>query len=103
MYSVIYSTMENIEEARAIGRILVEQKLVACVTLLPGVESIYRWHGNIEEDKECILLAKTTENNREKTIQKIKELHSYDLPDIVSFPLTQGLSQYLKWVEDETR
>jgi len=95
--------MENIEEARAIGRILVEQKLVACVTLLPGVESIYRWHGNIEEDKECILLAKTTENNREKTIQKIKELHSYDLPDIESFPLTQGLSQYLKWVEDETR
>ena len=102
MVSIIYSTTGNIEEARKIGRKLVEEKLVACATIIPKAESIYRWKGNIEENDECIILAKTRDQNREKTIQKIKELHSYDVPDIVSFPVTHGLEEYLNWVEDET-
>ncbi len=102
MVSIIYSTTGGVEEARKIARILVEEKLVACVNIIPKVESIYRWKGNIEEDNECVLLAKTTDKNIEKTIKRINELHSYDVPDIVSFPITKGLKDYLDWVKDET-
>jgi len=102
MVSIIYSTTGSVEEARKIARILVEEKLVACVNVIPKIESIYRWQGNIEEDSECVLLAKTTDKNIDKTIQRIKELHSYDVPDIVAIPITQGFKEYLNWVEDET-
>ena len=102
MVSIIYSTTSDIEEARKIGRILVEEKLVACVNIFPKVESIYHWKGNVEEDNECVLLAKTTVKNIDKTIQKIKELHSYDVPDIIAIPIIQGFKKYLEWIKDET-
>jgi len=102
MISIIYSTTGSIEEARKIACILVEEKLAACVNIIPKIESIYCWQGNIEEDNECIFLAKTTDKNIDKTIQKIKELHSYDVPDIVAIPITHGFKKYLDWVEDET-
>ncbi|RLI64927.1 MAG: divalent-cation tolerance protein CutA [Candidatus Asgardarchaeum californiense] len=94
--------MGSIKEARKIAKILVGEKFVACVNIIPNVESIYRWQGNIEEDNECVILAKTNESNIDKTIKRIKELHSYDVPDIVSFPITKGLKEYLNWVKDET-
>jgi periplasmic divalent cation tolerance protein len=102
MVSIIYSTTGSVEEARKIARILVEEKLVACVNIIPNIESIYRWEGNIEEDKECVLLAKTTDKNVDKAIQRIKTLHSYEVPDIVAIPVTHGFKEYLDWVEDET-
>jgi periplasmic divalent cation tolerance protein len=102
MVSIIYSTTGSIEEARKIARMLVEEKVVACVNIIPKIESIYRWKGKIEEDNECVLLAKTTDKNIDKTIQRIKELHSYDVPDIVAIPITHGFKEYLDWVKDET-
>ncbi len=102
MVSIIYSTTGSIEEARKIARMLVEEKVVACVNIIPKIESIYRWKGNIEEDNECVLLAKTTDKNIDKAIQRIKELHSYDVPDIVAIPITHGFKDYLDWVEEET-
>ena len=102
MVSIIYSTTSDVEEAKKIARILVEEKLVACVNIIPKIESIYRWQGKIEEDDECVLLAKTADKNIDKTIQKIKKLHSYDVPDIVAIPITHGFKEYLDWVKDET-
>ena len=102
MVLIIYSTTSSVEEARKIARILVEEKLVACVNIIPKIESIYRWQGKIEEDNESILLAKTIDKNIDQVIQRIKENHSYDIPDIVAIPITHGFKKYLDWVEDET-
>jgi periplasmic divalent cation tolerance protein len=103
MVSVIYSTSGTAKEAQKIARALLEEKLVACVNIIPKMESIYRWKGKIEEASECILIAKTTEKNVEKAIQKIRSLHSYEVPDIVVLPLIGGLKEYLQYIEDETR
>ena len=102
MVSIIYSTTGSIEEARKIAKILVEEKRVACVNIIPKIESIYRWQGSIEEDDECVLLAKTTDKNVDNVIQRIKELHSYDVPDIVAIPIAHGFKEYLDWVEEAT-
>jgi len=102
MVSVIYSTTSNVEEARTIAHVLVQEKLVACVHIIPKIESVYRWKGAVENASECVLLAKTQEKNVEKTIQRIRQLHSYDLPEIIVFPPVGGLKEYLDWVEDET-
>jgi periplasmic divalent cation tolerance protein len=102
MVSVVYSTVGTLEDARKIARALVKEKLVACVNIIPKVDSIYRWQGKIEEGSECVLLAKTTERNVEHTIQKIRELHPYEVPDIIVFPPVGGLKEYLAYVEDET-
>jgi len=103
MIVAIYSTTGNIEDAKKISRSLVEEKLVACVNIIPKIDSVYRWQGKIEEDSECVLIAKTTDKNVDKAIQKIKKLHPYDVPDIVVLPIINGLKEYLNYVEDETK
>ena len=102
MVSVIYSTTGTIENARVIAVALVKEKLVACVSIIPNIESIYRWQGKIEEANEYLLMIKTTERNVEKTIQKIRQLHSYKVPEILVLPPVGGLKEYLDYVEDET-
>ncbi len=102
MVSVIYSTIGSMDEARSIARTLVKEKLVACANIIPNVESIYRWQGKIEEANEYLLMMKTTESNVEKTIQKIRALHSYKVPEILVLPPVGGLKEYLDYVEDET-
>ena len=103
MVAAIYSTTGSIEDANKIAHSLVEEKLVACVNIIPKIESVYRWQGKIEEDSECILIAKTTDKKVDKTIQRIKELHPYDLPDIIVLPIIGGLKEYLNYVKDETK
>ena len=102
MVAVIYSTIGDIKDARRIAQTLVEEQLVACVNIIPDIESVYTWKGKIENDTECILIAKTTDTNVKKTIQRIKELHSYELPDIIILPVIGGLKEYLDYVVDET-
>jgi periplasmic divalent cation tolerance protein len=102
MVSIIYSTTDTPETAKTIARTLVKEKLVACVHIIPKIESIYRWEGKIEEANECVLLAKTSERNVQKTIQKIRLLHPYDVPEILVLPPVGGLKEYLEYVETET-
>jgi periplasmic divalent cation tolerance protein len=102
MVSLIYSTTDAIETAKTIARVLVKEKLVACVHIIPKIESIYRWQGKIEETNEYILLAKTSERNVQKTIQKIRSLHPYEVPEIIVFPPVGGLKEYLDYIEEET-
>ena len=102
MVSVVYTTIDNIQDARKISNILVEEQLVACVNIIPKIESVYRWKGKIENDSECVLIAKTTDKNVKKTIQRIKSLHTYELPDIIVLPIIGGLKDYLSYIENET-
>jgi periplasmic divalent cation tolerance protein len=102
MTLLIYSTAEDIQQARNIAHVLIQEKLAACVNILPQVESIYRWKDKIEEDTECIVFAKTSDKNKEKIIQRIKQLHSYEVPDIICIPIVSGYKKYLEWVDEET-
>ena len=102
MVSVVYSTIDNIQDARRIANTLVEEQIVACVNIIPKIESIYRWKGKIENEEEVVLIAKTADQNVKKTIHRIKELHSYELPDIIVLPVIGGLKDYLDYVTNET-
>jgi len=103
MISVVYSTVATLEEAKKIAYELIASHLVACVNIIPKIESIYRWQGKIEQSNEVLLLAKTTDKKVHQAITKIKQLHSYEVPDIISIPITTGLQEYLTYVKDETQ
>ena len=102
MAAVVYITIDNVQDARKIAHTLVEEQLVVCVNIIPKIESIYRWKGKVETDNEVVLIAKTIDKNVKKTIQKIKELHTYELPDIIVLPIIGGLKDYLNYIQDET-
>ena len=102
MVAVVYSTIGDIVDARRIANILVEEQLVACVNIIPNVESIYRWEGKIDSDKEVVLIAKTKDENIKQTINRIKSLHTYELPDIMVLPVVGGLKDYLDYIYNET-
>ena len=101
-YRSIYITTEDENEARRIGRTLVEEKLAACVNIHP-IQSIYRWEGKIQEEGEIALLVKTTAELVDQVISRVKELHSYEVPCIVSLPIEKGYPDYLRWIEESTK
>jgi len=102
MASIIYSTIDDLQAARRIANTLVEEQLVACVNIVPGIESFYRWKGKIEIEQENLILAKTTDENVEKTIQRLKVIHPYEVPDIIVIPITGGLEEYLTYIKNQT-
>ena len=93
-------TVPTIEEGKKIARLLVENKLAACVNIIQNIFSIYKWKGNIEEDNEHILLIKTTDEKCEIIIQKINEIHSYDTPECIGFKIEKGSEKYLNWIKE---
>ena len=97
-----YVTFPSIEAARRIGKILVEERLAACVNLLPQMESWYRWEGSLKGDPEVVLIAKTTSDFREALQRRILELHPYDCPCVVFLPVSGGNPAYLEWIHLET-
>lgn len=100
---LVYITAEDKDEARAIGRELVESRLAACVNIIDGVNSFYWWDGEIQDDDEAVLIAKTKEALVPELIEKVKSLHSYECPCIVSMPILDGNADFLQWIEDETK
>ena len=102
---LIYITTPTKEEARTIGRVLVEKRMAACVNIVEGMESIYRWEGKIEEARECILIAKTHYSKVKALTDQVLKLHSYECPSIISVTITEdeGHEDYLKWIIKETK
>ena len=95
---VVLVTCGSPEEGRKVARALVERRLAACVNVVAGVESVYRWKGAVEEASECLLLAKTTRVQFEPLQSAVRELHSYELPEVVALPIVDGLDSYLSWI-----
>ena len=100
---IVYITAKNKKEAKKIGEGLVKARLAACVNIIGGMESIYRWEGKIERAKECVLIVKTRKTLVPPVIKKVKSLHSYSCPCIISLPISEGNKGYLKWIEGETK
>jgi periplasmic divalent cation tolerance protein len=98
---IILCTCGNQDEALAIGNALIDARLAACVNLLPPVQSIYRWHGKVENAQEILLIIKTTEEHFPTVRDRITELHSYDTPEIIAIPVTNGSDKYLAWLRDQ--
>ncbi len=93
-------TVPTIEEGKKIARILVENKLAACVNMIQNIFSLYEWKGNIEEDNEHLLLIKTTDEKSDLIIQKINEIHSYDTPECIGIKIEKGSEKYLNWIKE---
>ena len=88
--------------APGLARALVGERLAACVNVIPGVRSVYRWQGRVEEDDEVLLVAKTRGDRVDELSRRVCELHPYDLPETLALPATGGSAAYLEWVAAET-
>jgi len=99
---MLYVTAGSPEEAGRIGRTLVEERLVACVNVIPSMHAIYRWQGRIEEAQECVILAKTRRERVASCIARIRALHSYECPCVVALPIAEGNPAFLDWITEQT-
>ena len=99
---VILVTAVNQEEAVRIGKGVVNAKLAACVNIIPGVQSMYRWKGKVVKAQEVLLILKSTKPRYCALEKAIKAMHTYETPEIIALPVKEGLDQYIGWVRRET-
>jgi periplasmic divalent cation tolerance protein len=96
---IVLTTTANPEEARSLARTLVDERLAACATVIPGVESIYRWKGEVESAMEAIVMIKTEMDQLEALEKRLHQLHSYETPEFLVMNLDGGSAQYLEWIK----
>jgi len=99
-YVVVIMTAANREEAVKIVRSLLEERLIACANIVGPIFSIFWWEGKIEEASEFLVFMKSHENHFERLSERVKEIHSYEVPEIIALPIIKGLPSYLKWLSD---
>jgi len=102
-YIVLFITTANTEEAQRISRALLEQKKVACVNIVPGVSSFFWWQDKIDSAQENLLIVKTKASQLNELVRLVKELHSYDVPEIIAMPIVGGSQDYLEWIGNEVK
>jgi periplasmic divalent cation tolerance protein len=95
---IVLSTAGSEDEARKIASHLVEQRLAACVNIVPQIESVYRWQGKVESSREWLLLIKTTVERFSSIRDAIQQLHSYELPECIAINIEDGSAAYLEWI-----
>jgi periplasmic divalent cation tolerance protein len=100
---VILSTCASEEEGQTLARLLIEQRLAACVSLLPRMRSIYRWKDGIESSEECLMIVKTSRELFEPLRRILEEAHSYELPEALALQVVDGSPAYLNWLEGSLR
>ncbi|MQR02703.1 divalent-cation tolerance protein CutA [Glaciimonas soli] len=100
---IIISNLPDLASAEQLAKTLVERKLAACVNILPQVNSIYRWQGQIQQTAEVTVMIKTIAQRYDEIEVEIKATHPYDLPEIIALPITHGLPAYLDWIGVETK
>ena len=95
---LVLTTAGSENEARKIAHAMVERKLAACVNIVPGIHSVYRWEGKVESAEECLLIIKTTRSGEQQVRTAIRELHSYELPECMAVGIVGGSQEYLQWI-----
>ncbi|MGC8603068.1 MAG: divalent-cation tolerance protein CutA [Desulfomonilaceae bacterium] len=102
-YVVCFITTDCSENAVNIASILVQEKIAACVNIINGLRSIYWWKGKVCDEKETLMIVKTRASLFEKLKIRVKELHPYELPEIISIDISNGLPEYLSWINESTK
>ncbi len=100
--SLIYITVENIEEARSIGRALLEARLAACINIVNEMTSMFWWEGAVQEATEAIVIAKTRSSLVDALIAKVRSIHSYSCPCVIALPIANANPDFIQWIERET-
>ena len=103
MYTLLLSTTNTMENAKKIAKTLVDERLAACVNIIPYIKSFYVWEGKTVEDDEILLIIKTDAKMKEKVIKRIKELHVYQIPEIIAIDFNSGLPEYLDWITQSVK
>lgn len=101
-HQLVLCTCPDQESALRLAERLVEERLAACANLVPGLVSVYQWQGELQRDPEVLMLLKTTAGRLAELTSRLRELHPYDLPEIIAVPITGGLPDYLSWVSECT-
>lgn len=99
---IVFITASGEEEAAKIAHALVEARLAGCVNIVKNIRSIYRWEGKIEDEKEVLMIAKTGKEHFKSLEGKVKELHSYMVPEVIAVQIAEGSPDYLQWLKDVT-
>jgi len=99
---IVYITARDVKQARRIGKALLAERLAACANIFGGMNSLYFWEGRLRDDREAALIVKTRAALLSRLIKRVKALHSYSVPCIVSWPVAGGSRDFLDWVEKET-
>jgi periplasmic divalent cation tolerance protein len=99
---VVLTTVATEDEAAALVRALLDRRLVACGTVLPGGRSLYRWEGRIADEREAVVLLKTRRDRLDELERAFAELHPYKVPELLALPIEAGLDRYLGWLDAET-
>ena len=99
---VLLCTVSNAEQGAELARPLVDEGLAACVNVVAGIRSIYRWKGEVCDDPEALLIIKTRRERLADLAKRVETLHPYDTPELIALPVQAGLQAYLGWVRDET-
>src|SRR3989338_6640885 len=102
MHIVILVTAKDEDQAKRIAEKLVEEKLVACANIVPGIQSIFRWKGKVDSAKEVLLVLKSRRRHFPSIVKAVKALHSYDVPEVIALPIVEGNKDYLNWLTEST-
>jgi periplasmic divalent cation tolerance protein len=99
---VVLITAGSAEEGQKIAHALVEERLAACVNIIAPIQSIYRWQDQVRNDQEVLLMVKTGAGKMEDLARRVRQLHSYEVPEIIALPIVAGAQDYLRWLDDQT-
>ncbi len=99
-YQIVLNTCPDLVSAERLAKAILNQELAACVSMVPGIRSLYRWQGKIESSQEQLLVIKTKCSHYRSLEQLIQQLHPYELPEIIAVPIDQGLPSYLQWIDE---
>lgn len=102
-YIIVFITTSNKKEAKKLATALIKNRLAACVNIIGGLRSLFKWQGKLDEAQEVLLIVKSKKEKFNKIAKLVKSLHSYEVPEIIAIPIASGFKPYLKWIDDSFR